>query len=430
MMMDKSEVSIQVGNKYGCLTVLDAGEEYVMSDIYREYKEKRDALEHEISEYVRLDSNGLQAEKLAILQQYPRSSDMSDLSKRPSDIDEIFRSFVKGHLYFARRDLKNLTPKFETHYKCQCKCGRICYYDAKTIAYKPRFCFYPIPISTRHTYSIEAQNATWRKKQRYAGLECVVLQDKAECKPKAEYCERYNVYKLKDAEKLEDALIASRASYPHKISESYGVTPPKVHDTLELVRRLDDTEKLDEHFIREGETSGHYMKYAMYEYKCHLCGKTFQFSDADLQTKLQVHPPTEYGYHAYYGYWSDGHCDCHQTSSFHWTVIDILEKHNVRYRTEVSLDGLVGNYGMPLCFDVCVWLNDATYCLIECQGEQHSEPVAEFGGENAFERQSAYDNMKREFCNRHGVRLIEIQRQKQNQYAYVETILRDMRIIS
>lgn len=426
MTMDKSEVSIQVGSKYGCLTVLDAGEEYVTSDKYREYKEESDALEHEISEYERLDSNGLQAEKLAILQQ----QSMMDLSKHPSDVDEIFRSFVKYRLDFARPKLENLTAKVETHYKCQCKCGRICYYNAKTIARKPNYCFYPIPISTRHTYSVKAQNATWRKKQKYAGVECVVLRDEAECEPKTEYCERYNVHKLKNAEKRDAALIALRASYPHMISESYGVMPPAVHDTLEFVRRLDDTEKLYTKLIRKKETSGRYVKYAMYEYKCHLCGRTFQFSDADLQTKLQVHPATEYGCHAYNGYWSDGHCDCHQTSSFHWTVIDILEKHNVRYRTEVSFDGLVGDSGNPLRFDVCVWLNDVTYCLIECQGEQHFEPVAEFGGKNAFERQSAYDNMKREFCNRHGVRLIEIPRQKQNQYAYVETILRDMRIIS
>ena len=96
--------------------------------------------------------------------------------------------------------------KLNTHYKCKCKCGKIHYYDTTTIESNPKYCFYPVPISTRHTYSVKAQNATYHKQQKYADLECVILRDRSECIPSDDYCDYYNAYKRKQLAKKEQKL--------------------------------------------------------------------------------------------------------------------------------------------------------------------------------------------------------------------------------
>lgn len=61
-----------------------------------------------------------------------------------------------------------------------------------------------------------------------------------------------------------------------------------------------------------------------------------------------------------------------------------------------------------LKFDFAIFELDNLICLIECQGEQHYNPVDHFGGEKQFLRQQSYDNKKREYCKQHNLRLIEI----------------------
>lgn len=58
--------------------------------------------------------------------------------------------------------------------------------------------------------------------------------------------------------------------------------------------------------------------------------------------KFGIFPPTEYGYRAYGGYWSDVFCDCHAISSFQWIVTDILMKYGIDYKVEVSVEGVYG----------------------------------------------------------------------------------------
>lgn len=82
--------------------------------------------------------------------------------------------------------------------KCQCKCGKIHYYDIKTIETEPKYCRYPMFISTRMTYSISAQNATYNKKIKYGDLMNVVFVDKrTDCKSSNEYCGLWNRDKQK-----------------------------------------------------------------------------------------------------------------------------------------------------------------------------------------------------------------------------------------
>ena len=47
-------------------------------------------------------------------------------------------------------------------------------------------------------------------------------------------------------------------------------------------------------------------------------------------------------------------------------------------------------------------------CLIECQGEQHYEPVEEFGGNSQFTWQQRNDAPKRGYAEENGIPLYEI----------------------
>ena len=115
--------------------------------------------------------------------------------------------------------------------------------------------------------------------------------------------------------------------------------------------------------------------YKEYRCRCYLCGKE-KLIKCD---KFGIFPPTEYGYRAYGGYWSDVFCDCHAISSFQWIVTDILMKNGIDYRVEVSFDGVYGiDNETPLRFDFAIYKEGKVWALIECQGERHFMPVEEF----------------------------------------------------
>ena len=69
-------------------------------------------------------------------------------------------------------------PDEEIHYKCQCRCGRISYFNKKTLEHKPRYCYYPVMITENHYYCAKIREATERKRHG----------------PSKDYCYRYNAY--------------------------------------------------------------------------------------------------------------------------------------------------------------------------------------------------------------------------------------------
>ena len=46
--------------------------------------------------------------------------------------------------------------------------------------------------------------------------------------------------------------------------------------------------------------------------------------------------------------------------------------------------------------------------VIEFNGIQHYEPREQFGGEKGLRRTQKSDNLKREFCSKNGIRLLEV----------------------
>ncbi len=86
--------------------------------------------------------------------------------------------------------------------KCQCKCGKIHYYDLKTVESEPKYCRYPMYRSTRMTYSNKSKNATYRKCQKYGDLMNVVfVASYNDCCPSDDYCDLWNQYKKKQMNK-------------------------------------------------------------------------------------------------------------------------------------------------------------------------------------------------------------------------------------
>lgn len=90
-------------------------------------------------------------------------------------------------------------------------------------------------------------------------------------------------------------------------------------------------------------------------------------------------------------------------------IKNALNKLNIKnYKVQYSFNDLYGEF-KPLRFDFAL-LNESgyPYCLIEFQGEQHYKPIAHFGGEEQFKKQQFYDNKKRDYCNKHNIKLLEI----------------------
>ena len=310
----------------------------------------------------------------------------------------------------------------ETRYKCQCKCGKIHYYTMKTIESKPRYCYYPIPISTRHTYDVSAVNATYRKQLKYNGIENVILLDKSECGPSEKYCDYYNKYKSKQiAKKTKDI--------PRNYAENYDVDYVGFHfETLYV------EECINEHF----ESTPTYTTfnrhkywnpitiYKRYKCRCLLCGK-FHNVNCD---QFVVLPPKLHGRFSHNGYIGKFYCDCHPISSFQWIVNKLLLDNHVPYRAEYSFYDLSGIYGrQKLRFDFAILNEDESVkYLIECQGEQHYEPVEKYGGKETFKILQVNDKRKREYAKSHNIPLLEI-KYEDNEYDRIKTILEKWQII-
>lgn len=81
----------------------------------------------------------------------------------------------------------------------------------------------------------------------------------------------------------------------------------------------------------------------------------------------------------------------------------ILCYHKIQYEKQKTLLGC--RYSKPLFFDF--YLPDYN-TVIECQGEQHYRLVEYWGGHSGFLERNIRDMIKKNYCKREGIRLIEI----------------------
>lgn len=95
----------------------------------------------------------------------------------------------------------------------------------------------------------------------------------------------------------------------------------------------------------------------------------------------------------------------------------LLENHEIRYINEKKFNWLKYRSFLKLDF----YLPDKNIA-IECQGEQHFRPVKKFGGLESLKLIQERDRIKKELCEKHGIK-IEYITYKQNLKERLKEIL-------
>lgn len=183
-----------------------------------------------------------------------------------------------------------------------------------------------------------------------------------------------------------------------------------IHESLKILECIDENYEIHDANSpwmekTRGKRTKHIKVCKKYKCQCYLCNEEYTFKSVDFEIKSDY-----YGRNADKGYYSNAHCNCHKISSFQWRTVDILKKHNVNYRVEVSFQDLYGVRNKNLLrYDFATFnTNGSINFLIECQGKQHYESVEEFGGESQFKYQVENDKIKREYAKKNNIPLIEI----------------------
>lgn len=90
-------------------------------------------------------------------------------------------------------------------------------------------------------------------------------------------------------------------------------------------------------------------------------------------------------------------------------IEEILQEAGLDFEEEYSFPDLVSNSGRPLRFDFAVFDDEGDLdFLIEYQGIQHYKPKEKFGGWSGLRKQQFNDMQKREYCQKHNIKLIAI----------------------
>jgi len=88
-------------------------------------------------------------------------------------------------------------------------------------------------------------------------------------------------------------------------------------------------------------------------------------------------------------------------------IHQLLEELDIPFEEEYTFEDLyVGDHNL-LRFDfACKNDDDSLLCLIEYQGIQHYQPRSKFGGRKGLYRQQYCDNLKKQYCLKHNLKLI------------------------
>lgn len=90
-------------------------------------------------------------------------------------------------------------------------------------------------------------------------------------------------------------------------------------------------------------------------------------------------------------------------------IEEILQQAGLPFAEEYIFPELVSSSGRPLRFDFAVFDDDGDIdFLIEYQGIQHYEAKSKFGGYTGLRKQQYNDMKKREYCQKHNIKLIAI----------------------
>lgn len=101
-------------------------------------------------------------------------------------------------------------------------------------------------------------------------------------------------------------------------------------------------------------------------------------------------------------------CTCIQNSKGEKIISDFLEKNGVEYYSQKTFDNLLGVKKGKLKMDFYIPNFKGVKVCIEYNGKQHYEPIEWFGGEEGYKKQKNNDSLKKQFCLKNSIKLIEI----------------------
>lgn len=85
-----------------------------------------------------------------------------------------------------------------------------------------------------------------------------------------------------------------------------------------------------------------------------------------------------------------------------------LDENGYEYKSQVTFKDLTGYGDGRLSYDFGVKEKGKYKYLIECQGIQHYESIDFFGGDEQFAKQQLHDELKKEYAEKRGIKLIEV----------------------
>jgi rubrerythrin len=158
-------------------------------------------------------------------------------------------------------------------------------------------------------------------------------------------------------------------------------------------------------------------------------GETFPFLEKEWDYNKNLKSPFSYSSgSSYQAFWICSKCgnkwnsrissrakllsgcpNCFSKSKGENIIKIFLESNNVLFCFQKRFNTCRGIKN-PLPFDFCVYdYLENIFCLIEYQGEQHTQTRSFFGGIDKLIELRNNDSIKRDWCNKNGIKLLEIQ---------------------
>jgi hypothetical protein len=96
-------------------------------------------------------------------------------------------------------------------------------------------------------------------------------------------------------------------------------------------------------------------------------------------------------------------CGCSKYSKMELFIHDLLVEYQIPHISQARFQECRNIF--PLPFDFYLYEHNT---LVEYDGEQHTRPVAFFGGEDAYQQRVYNDNIKNEYCKEHDINLVRL----------------------
>lgn len=128
-----------------------------------------------------------------------------------------------------------------------------------------------------------------------------------------------------------------------------------------------------------------------------------KYVNADTKIKIRCKKCNKYFYQTPSAHLNNQGCPYCKESKGEKYISKILTTKNIAFNAQYKFNDC--KYKKPLVFDF--YIPNYNLC-IEFNGEQHYKPIKKFGGEETFKVRQKRDQIKREYCAKNNIALLEI----------------------